>query len=219
MIDLDRSRAKTLKQGTDECNYKQPHSGEVPEAETIRRAQRGDAAAFERLYRAHSGRVYALCLRMVGNPNEAEDLTQDAFLRVFRKIHTFRGESAFGTWLHRLALNVVLMELRKKNLEQFSLEETTKAGGENATPRKEFGCPDRLLKGLVERVYLERAVARLSAAYRIVFVLHDVRGYKHREIAEMMDWSVGTSKAVLHRARMRLRELLQANPSSLAMAS
>lgn len=219
MIALHCSRAETLKQSTSECNYQRSQTREVSEAETIRRAQQGDAAAFERLYRSHSGRVYALCLRMVGNPNEAEDLTQDAFLRVFRKIRTFRGESAFGTWLHRLALNVVLMELRKKNLERVSLEETTKPDGENSAPRKELGRPDRLLKGLIERVHLERAINRLSAAYRIVFVLHDVRGYKHHEIAEMMDWSVGTSKAVLHRARLRLRELLQANSRSLAMVS
>lgn len=219
MVALHCSRAETLKQSTSECNYKRSQTGEVSEAETIRRAQQGDAAAFERLYRSHSGRVYALCLRMVGNPNEAEDLTQDAFLRVFRKIRTFRGESAFGTWLHRLALNVVLMELRKKNLERVSLDETTKPNGENSAPPKELGRPDKLLKGLIERVHLERAIARLSAAYRIVFVLHDVRGYKHHEIAEMMDWSVGTSKAVLHRARLRLRELLQANSRSLAMVS
>lgn len=90
-------------------------AGELTEADAIRQAQRGDAAAFERLYRLHSRRVYSLCLRMVSNPAEAEDLTQEAFLQLFRKIQTFRGESAFSTWLHRLAVNVVLMRLRKKS--------------------------------------------------------------------------------------------------------
>jgi hypothetical protein len=101
------------------------------EAETVRRAQQGDAVAFERIYLLHGPRIYALCLRIVRNPAEAEDLTQEAFLRVFRKIHMFRGESAFSTWLYRLALNVVLMKLRKKHLPEASLEETTKSNEES----------------------------------------------------------------------------------------
>ena len=106
----------------------------MTEAEAIRLAQQGDAGAFERIYRLHSRRVYALCLRMVGNTAEAEDLTQDAFLQLFRKIATFRGESAFSTWLHRLSVNVVLMHLRKKSLPVVSLEETTQVGEED-TPK------------------------------------------------------------------------------------
>lgn len=181
---------------------------ESSERETIRRAQHGDAAAFERIYQLHSRRVYALCLRIARNPTEAEDLTQEAFLRAFRMIQTFRGESAFSTWLYRLALNVVLMKLRKKNLPAASLEETTKLNEENTGQSKGVGGLDLRLTGLIDRLNLERAVEQLPSAFKAVFVLHDIQGYKHHEIAEMMDWPVGTSKGKLHRARMRLRELL-----------
>jgi RNA polymerase sigma-70 factor (ECF subfamily) len=179
------------------------------EAEAIRLAQQGDAAAFERIYRLHNRRVYALCLRMVGNTAEAEDLTQDAFLQLFRKIATFRGESAFSTWLHRLAVNVVLMKLRKKKLSETSLEESTDPEDESSGPRREIGGPDLLLTGSIDRVHLERAVEQLPPGYRQVFVLHDVQGYEHNEIAGLMDCSIGNSKSQLHKARMRLRELLQ----------
>jgi len=184
-------------------------ASELPEPEAIRLAQQGNAAAFERIYRLHSRRVYALCLRMVGNTTEAEDLTQEAFLQLFRKIHTFRGESAFSTWLHRLAVNVVLMRLRKKSLPETSLEETTEPDEETGGPRKEVGGLDLLLTGSIDRVNLERAIEQLPRGYRSVFVLHDVQGYEHNEIAEIMGCSIGNSKSQLHKARMRLRELLQ----------
>ena len=183
-------------------------TGELPEAEAIRLAQQGDAAAFERLYRLHSRRVYSLCLRMVGNTAEAEDLTQEAFLQLFRKIATFRGESAFSTWLHRLAVNVVLMKLRKKSGTETSLEEVTEPDEESGGPRRDFGSPDLRLIGSIDRVNLQRAVERLPPGYKAVFVLHDVQGYEHNEIAEIMDCSIGNSKSQLHKARMRLRELL-----------
>jgi RNA polymerase sigma-70 factor, ECF subfamily len=183
--------------------------GEVPEAESIRRAQQGDAAAFERLYQLHSRRVYSLCLRMVGNTAEAEDLTQEAFLQLFRKIATFRGESAFSTWLHRLAVNVVLMKLRKKSGKETSLEQVTEPDEESGTPRRDFGAPDLVLSGSIDRVNLQRAVEQLPPGYKSVFVLHDVQGYEHNEIAEMMGCSIGNSKSQLHKARMRLRDLLQ----------
>jgi RNA polymerase sigma-70 factor, ECF subfamily len=182
---------------------------ELGEAEAIRRAQQGDADAFERIYRLHNRRVYALCLRMVGNTAEAEDLTQEAFLQLFRKIATFRGESAFSTWLHRLAVNVVLMRLRKKTLAVSSLEETTEPDEDTGGPRKDIGGPDLRLSGSVDRVNLERAVEQLPPGYRSVFVLHDVQGYEHNEIAVIMNCSIGNSKSQLHKARMRLRELLQ----------
>jgi len=182
---------------------------ELGEAEAIRRAQQGDAEAFERLYRLHNRRVYALCLRMVGNTAEAEDLTQEAFLQLFRKIGTFRGESAFSTWLHRLAVNVVLMRLRKKTLAATSLEEVTEPDEDVGGPRKDIGGPDLRLSGSVDRVNLERAVEQLPPGYRSVFVLHDVQGYEHNEIAAIMNCSIGNSKSQLHKARMRLRELLQ----------
>ena len=182
---------------------------ELTESEAIRLAQQGDAAAFERIYRLHSRRVYALCLRMVGNTTEAEDLTQEAFLQLFRKIHTFRGESAFSTWLHRLSVNVVLMRLRKKSLPETSLEETTEPDEETGGPRKEVGGPDLLLSGSIDRVNLQRAIEQLPPGYKTVFVLHDIQGYEHNEIAEIMGCSIGNSKSQLHKARMRLRELLQ----------
>ena len=182
---------------------------QVTEAEAIRLAQAGDAAAFEFLYRLHSRRVYALCLRMVNNPSDAEDLMQEAFLQLFRKIGTFRGESAFSTWLHRMTVNVVLMRLRKKSLPVASLEETMDPDDETSGPRKDIGAPDLRLSGAVDRVNLERSVEKLPPGYRTVFVLHDVQGYEHNEIADIMGCSVGNSKSQLHKARTRLRELLQ----------
>jgi RNA polymerase sigma-70 factor (ECF subfamily) len=179
------------------------------EAEAIPLAQAGDAAAFEHLYGLHSRRVYALCLRMVGNPSDAEDLMQEAFLQLFRKIGTFRGESAFSTWLHRMTVNVVLMRLRKKTLPAASLEETTEPDEETGGPRKDIGAPDLRLSGAVDRVNLERSIEKLPPGYRTVFVLHDVQGFEHNEIAGIMGCSVGNSKSQLHKARTRLRELLQ----------
>lgn len=183
-------------------------NGELPEADAIRLAQQGDAAAFERLYQLHHRRVYSLCLRMVGNTAEAEDLTQEAFLQLFRKISTFRGESAFSTWLHRLAVNVVLMRLRKKTGSETSLEEVTEPDEESGGPRKDFGAPDLGLSGSIDRVNLQRAIDQLPAGYKAVFVLHDVQGYEHNEIARIMGCSIGNSKSQLHKARMRLRDLL-----------
>jgi len=179
------------------------------EAEAIRRAQAGDPAAFDHLYQLHSRRVYALCLRMVSNPADAEDLTQEAFLQLFRKIGTFRGESAFSTWLHRMTVNVVLMRLRKKTLPTDSLEETLEPDSENSGPKRDVGAPDLRLSGAVDRVNLERSIEKLPPGYRTVFVLHDVQGYEHNEIAGIMGCSVGNSKSQLHKARTRLRELLQ----------
>jgi RNA polymerase sigma-70 factor, ECF subfamily len=181
----------------------------LTEREAIRLAQTGDGSAFEFLYELHSRRVYALCLRMVSNPSDAEDLTQEAFLQLFRKIATFRGESAFSTWLHRMTVNVVLMRLRKKALPVASLEETTEPDEDSGGPRKDVGAPDLRLSGAVDRVNLERSIDRLPPGYRTVFVLHDVQGYEHNEIAEIMGCSVGNSKSQLHKARTRLRDLLQ----------
>jgi RNA polymerase sigma-70 factor, ECF subfamily len=181
----------------------------LTETDAIRLAQAGDAAAFEVLYQLHGRRVYALCLRMVNNPADAEDLMQEAFLQLFRKIGTFRGESAFSTWLHRMTVNVVLMRLRKKSLPVASLEETTEPDEETGGPRKDVGAPDLRLSGAVDRVNLERSVDKLPPGYRTVFVLHDVQGYEHNEIADIMGCSVGNSKSQLHKARTRLRQLLQ----------
>jgi len=189
--------------------------GEIPEAEATRLAQQGDAAAFERLYRLHSRRVYSLCLRMVSNTAEAEDLTQEAFLQLFRKIATFRGESAFSTWLHRLAVNVVLMQLRKKGLSLTSLDEAMEPTPEEG-PGRSFGAADLNLSGAIDRLALERAVADLPAGYRLIFILHDVEGYEHNEIASMLECSIGNSKSQLHKARLRLRDALRAESTKEA---
>ena len=178
------------------------------EAEAIEAAKNGDAEAFSKLYNLHKRRVYTLCLRMLGNVSEAEDMTQEAFLHLFRKLGSFRGESAFSTWLHRLTVNLVLMQLRKKGLNLVSLEDTINPSEEDA-PRRDFGSHDPVLTGSVDRVALERAVASLPPGYRMVFVLHDVEGFEHNEIATMLDCSTGNSKSQLHKARLRLRELLR----------
>ncbi|HZT70852.1 MAG TPA: sigma-70 family RNA polymerase sigma factor [Terriglobia bacterium] len=179
-------------------------SSVATETQLIARAQRGDEEAFAALFETHKRRVYSLCLRMIGNPTEAEDLTQEAFLQLFRKISTFRGESAFSTWLHRLAVNVVLMHLRKKGLNQISLDETENSQGEPI--KRDYGDEDRRLVGSIDRIGLNRAIAELPPGYRTVFILHDVEGYEHNEIAEIMNCSIGNSKSQLHKARLKLRE-------------
>ena len=184
------------------------------EAEAIERAKQGDAEAFEFLYSLHKRRVYSLCLRMTGNPASAEDLTQEAFLQLFRKISTFRGESAFSTWLHRMSVNVVLMQLRKKNLPVVPLDDST--DGDEESPRKEPGGPDERLAGSIDRLQLQRAVDELPPGYRTIFVLHDIEGYEHNEIAGMIGCSIGNSKSQLHKARLKLRELLRTNRAEKA---
>lgn len=179
-----------------------------PIAGLVARAQRGEESAFEALFHLHKQRVYSLCLRMIKNTAEAEELTQDAFLQVFRKIHTFRGESAFSTWLHRLSVNIVLMRMRKKTVTVTSLEDSP-AGDDFDAQRKEYGAPDMGLAGSIDRVHLERAIAQLPPGYKQAFVLHDVHGYEHHEIAAMLGSSIGNSKSQLHKARVRLRKLLR----------
>jgi RNA polymerase sigma-70 factor, ECF subfamily len=169
-------------------------AGGLSEQEAIERAKQGDAESFEVLYGLHKRRVYSLCLRMMGNTAEAEDLTQEAFLQLFRKIATFRGESAFSTWLHRLTVNVVLMHLRKKDLAEVSLEEPPQPQQEDG-PKKDVGARDNVLAGCIDRVNLRRSIESLSPGYRIIFVLHDVEGYEHNEIAEMIGCSIGNSKS------------------------
>lgn len=178
------------------------------DAEILVRAQAGDHNAFAHLYSLHKRRIYSLCLRMVNNVAEAEDLTQEAFLQLHRKIATFRGDSAFSTWLHRLAINVVLMHLRKKGLPVTSLDEAMEPTHDEG-PGRSFGAPDLSLTGSIDRLALERAVADLPAGYRLIFVLHDIEGYEHNEIATMLECSIGNSKSQLHKARLKLREALR----------
>lgn len=187
----------------------------MTEAEIVRLAQTGDAAAFEQLYNAHSRRVYALCCRMTGNSALAEDLTQEAFLQVFRKIQSFRSESAFSTWLYRVAVNVVLMKRRRKSANETPLEETR--GTEGDTPqRKELGSSDPQLSGIVNRnrITLKRALSQLPRGYKRIFLLHDLLGYEHHEIAKALGLASGTSKSQLHKARMRLRKIIKNGSST-----
>jgi RNA polymerase sigma-70 factor (ECF subfamily) len=168
------------------------------------RAAGGDLGAFEQLYERHNRRVYSLCLRMTQNVAEAEDLAQEAFIQLFRKIGSFRGESAFTTWLHRLTVNQVLMHFRKRGVR---LEQTTDDG---ETPVQIVaGTQNPNQMPVVDRIALDRAIGQLPPGYRTVFVLHDVEGHEHEEIARMLGCSVGTSKSQLHKARMKLRTLLR----------
>jgi RNA polymerase sigma-70 factor, ECF subfamily len=185
-------------------------------ADIIRRAQAGDSDAFADLFNAHKARIYALCLRMTSNTAEAEDLTQDAFMQVFRKLSTFRGDSALSTWLHRIAVNTVLMHFRKKVLHQVSLDERT--DGEGKTVRRECGGKDSRLSGTVDRIALIRALKELPAGYRTIFLLHEVQGYEHQEIAQLLECSVGNSKSQLHKAKLRIREILARTADGVEVA-
>ncbi len=151
---------------------------------------------------------------MTGDPAEAEDLAQEAFLQLFRKIGTFRGESAFSTWLHRLVVNVVLMHLRKRGVQQVPLEDVDTSLEEPV--KREYGDDDKRLMGSIDRITLDRAIAELPPGYRAVFLLHDVEGYEHNEIAQIMNYSIGNSKSQLHKARLKLRDYLRehAQPTS-----
>ena len=172
----------------------------------VKRAQQGDSDAFASLFHAHKGRIYSICLRMTNNTAEAEDLTQDAFMQVFRKLSTFRGDSALSTWLYRIAVNTVLMHFRKKALRQISLDEPYNQDARLV--RREYGTKDDRLSGCVDRIALTRAIRELPDGYRTIFLLHEVEGYEHQEIAELLDCSVGNSKSQLHKAKLRIRELL-----------
>ena len=177
---------------------------EMPsDLELVRAAAAGDAAAFEQLYQQHYRRVYSLCLRMLGSTTQAEDLTQEVFLQVFRKLGSFRGDSQFTTWLHRLTVNQVLMHFRKRGVK---LEHTSEEGDFTNVVETPLQSTRRI--SMVDRLALEKAIAELPPGYRTVFTLHDIEGYEHEEIAGMLGVSIGTSKSQLHKARMRLRELL-----------
>lgn len=179
--------------------------------ELIKRAQSGDSDAFAALFQAHKSRVYSLCLRMTNNTAEAEDLTQDAFLQVFRKLSTFRGDSALSTWLYRIAVNTVLMRFRKRSLAQLSLDEPWNTNNDAKPVPREYGRRDFRLAGCIDRLALIQAIRELPEGYRTVFLLHEVEGYEHSEIAAFLGCSTGNSKSQLHKAKMRIRELLE-NP-------
>jgi RNA polymerase sigma-70 factor (ECF subfamily) len=189
---------------------RQPELPELTDADVVRLAQHGDADAFERIYQLHSRKIYNLCLRMTRDRTEAEDLTQDVFLQLLRKIDTFRSESAFSTWLHRMSVNIVLMRFRKKPTAETSLDAIINPGEEeSSTLPKEFGRPDLRLNGVIDRIALRSAINELPPGSKAMFILHDIQGYDHDEIAKMFGCSVGNSKSQVHKARMRLRERLQ----------
>ena len=172
-------------------------------------AGHNDMGAFEEIYKRHHRRVYSVCLRMLQNTSEAEDLTQDTFIQLYRKIGSFRGDSAFTTWLHRMTVNQVLMHFRKRSVKY---EKTTEEGE----------TPDQIVSGttnpmrmqIVDKIALENAIEQLPLGYKNVFVLHDVEGFEHEEVARILGCSVGTSKSQLHKARLKLQKLLKkkANP-------
>src|SRR5258708_813562 len=164
----------------------------------------GQAQPFEDIFRLHHRRVYSLCLRMIGNPTEAEDLTQDVFVQVFRKLGSFRGESAFTTWLHRLTVNQVLMHFRKNHVKKEQLTEDGELPLGTMFDRNRFNRSP-----VLDRLALDEAIVQLPHGYRMVFILHDVEGLEHSEIASLLGCSIGTSKSQLHRARMRMRLLLK----------
>lgn len=168
------------------------------------KAAGGDMEAFESLYERHNRRVYSLCLRMTQNASEAEDLAQEVFIQLFRKIGSFRGESAFTTWLHRMTVNQVLMHFRKRSVK---LEQTTEEGETPVQVVKGTENPNNM--PVVDRIALDKAIEQLPPGYRTVFTLHDIEGHEHEEIARMLGCSVGTSKSQLHKARMKLRTLLR----------
>jgi RNA polymerase sigma-70 factor (ECF subfamily) len=178
-------------------------TGDETDYELSQKSASGNIAAFEVLYERYHRRTYSLCLRMTNSQTEAEDLTQEVFIQLFRKIGSFRGASAFSTWLHRLTVNQVLMHFRKRSVKS----EKTSEDGE---------MPDQIVSGtenpskmpIVDRIALNNAIALLPNGYRSVFVLHDIEGYEHEEVARIMGISVGTSKSQLHKARLKLRGLI-----------
>jgi RNA polymerase sigma-70 factor (ECF subfamily) len=171
--------------------------------ELAQRCAQNDTAAFEELYRAHAPRLYTLMRRMTGSETEAEDLLQDVFLQAHRKIRGFRGESSLGTWLYRMAVNHCLDHLRGR---QARMARAT--GGYDDDLLTEAAAPAPVVPTAISRVDLERAIARLPEGCRTAFVLHDVEGFAHHEVATMLGISEGTSKSQVHKARGRLRAIL-----------
>lgn len=182
-----------------------------PDDKVVRRAQRGDVDAFAAIFEEHKARIYSICLRMTENAAEAEDLTQDAFIQVFRKLGTFRGESTLATWLYRLAVNTVLMHFRKKEVRIASIDDPQSLGPNG--PVFDYGVRDDTLAGCLDRIMLARVITQLPHGYRTVYLLHEVEGYKHQEIAGLLACSMGNSKSQLHKAKIKIRELL-GKPSS-----
>jgi len=178
-----------------------------PQDDAVARAQAGDHEAFSELYVKHNRNVLAICMRMVRDYALAEDLAQEAFLQLHRKITSFRGDSAFSTWLHRLAVNTVLMHLRKRALAVVSLDHLMEDVPEERAGRS-FGARDLVQAGVVDRLDIERAIDTMAPGYRSIFLLHDIHGFDHGEIASMLKCTRGNTKSQLHKARRILRVAL-----------
>ena len=177
--------------------------GDATDFELCRLATAGNLAAFEIIYQRYHRRTYALCLRMTNSQTEAEDLTQEVFIQLFRKVGSFRGDSAFSTWLHRLTVNQVLMYFRRRSVKN------EKVSDDGEMPEQMVhgsANPNRMQ--VVDRIAIKNAVAQLPNGYKSVFMLHDVQGYEHEEVARRLGISIGTSKSQLHKARLKLRMLL-----------
>jgi RNA polymerase sigma-70 factor (ECF subfamily) len=181
--------------------------GKRRQADVVVRAKTGDDDAFSELYYQHKRRVFAICMRMVRDFTLAEDLTQEAFLQVHRKIAFFRGDSAFTTWLHRLAVNTVLMHLRKRALAVVSLDRLMEEVPEERAGRG-FGARDLMQAGVVDRLDIDRALTAMAPGYRSIFLLHDIQGFDHAEIATLLKCTRGNTKSQLHKARRALRGAL-----------
>lgn len=175
----------------------------------VKAAQFGDIDAMSWLYDKYRRRIYNLCLRMLRDQADAEDLTQDVFVQLFRKIGTFRGESAFSTWLHRLAVNMVLMNIRSRNTKRYPVIPLESSNDEDDSLYEELGREDQGLRSSLDRLTINAALESLPPGYRMVFLLHDVHGYEHQEIAEILSCSVGNCKSQLHKARLKMRRLIE----------
>jgi RNA polymerase sigma-70 factor, ECF subfamily len=178
-------------------------AGRAEELALVERCRKGDLAAFETIYRTHSGRLYGVACRILGNTADAEDLLQDIFLAAHRKLDSFRGDAALGTWLYRLATNLCLDHLRSRAAKSGQM-----TGSLDDEPSLADTGSRRLAERTVARMDLERALAQLPEGCRVAFVLHDVEGLEHREVAETLGIAEGTSKSQVHKARLRLRALL-----------
>ncbi len=184
------------------------------ERSLVQKAQVGDPQSFAALFQLHKNRVYSVCLRMTGHEADAEDLTQETFLQAFRKIKSFRGDSAFSTWLYRIAVNTVLLKMRCRKSQPFvSLEAPLSA--ETTSLKHEVGKADPILCSTVDRIVLGRAIRELPRGYRDILNLHEVEGYHHREIAQLLQCSIGTSKSQPHHAKVKMRQLLFTNIGSV----
>jgi RNA polymerase sigma-70 factor (ECF subfamily) len=176
---------------------------DTSDIDLCRMAAAGNIAAFELIYQRYHRRTYSLTLRMTSSQTEAEDLTQEVFIQLFRKVGSFRGDSAFSTWLHRLTINQVLMHFRRRSVKN---EKTSETGEMPEQVVSGTSNPNRM--PVIDRIALKNAIGELPNGYRSVFILHDIEGFEHEEVSRMLGISIGTSKSQLHKARLKLRGLL-----------